>query len=59
MHKIDFSLKKLFQTYNITQEALMQALAGLRGNQRVTSPDPEATFEALKKYGFTLADIEK
>ena len=44
-------LKSLFQTYGITPEGVMQALASVRGNQRVTSDNPEETYEALKKYG--------
>ena len=52
----DFTLKKLFQTYNVTDEAVMQVLAGLRGNQRVTSDNPEETYDALKKYGTDLVE---
>ena len=52
----DSTLKKLFQTYNVTDEAVMQALAGLRGNQRVTSDNPEETYDALKKYGTDLVE---
>ncbi len=52
----DSTLKKLFQTYNVTEEAVMQALAGLRGNQRVTSDNPEETYDALKKYGTDLVE---
>ena len=52
----DSALKKLFQTYGVTKEAVMQALAAVRGNQRVTSDNPEETYEALKKYGTDLVE---
>ena len=45
------SVKELFRTYRVDREQVMQALAALRGNQRVTSDNPEETYEALKKYG--------
>jgi len=50
------ALKNLFQTYRVTREKLMQALASVRGNQRVTSDNPEETYEALKKYGTDLVE---
>ena len=49
-------LKELFRTYNVDKEKVMQALANLRGNQRVTSDNPEDTYEALKKYGSDLVE---
>ena len=52
----DGNLKELFRTYNVDKEKVMQALAGLRGNQRVTSDNPEDTYEALKKYGSDLVE---
>ena len=52
----DSSLKQLFQTYQITKEKLMQALSAIRGNQRVTSDNPEETYDALKKYGTDLVE---
>ena len=52
----DSALKKLFQTYNITREAALSALSKVRGNQRVTSDNPEGTYDALKKYGFDLVE---
>ena len=52
----DSVLKKLFQTYNVTEEAIMQALSAVRGNQRVTSDSPEDTYGALKKYGTDLVE---
>ena len=50
------SLKELFRTYNVTKEKVMQALASVRGNQRVTSDTPEETYDALKKYGTDLVE---
>ena len=49
-------LKELFRTYNVTKEKVMQALASVRGNQRVTSDNPEETYDALKKYGSDLVE---
>ena len=49
-------LSELFRTYNVSREKVMQALAGVRGNQRVTSDNPEETYDALKKYGADLVD---
>ena len=50
------ALKDLFRTYNVTKEKVMQALASVRGNQRVTSDNPEETYDALKKYGSDLVE---
>ena len=50
------ALKELFRTYNVTKEKVMQALAAVRGNQRVTSDNPEETYDALKKYGTDLVE---
>ena len=50
------SLKELFRTYNITHEGILLALSGVRGNQRVTSDNPEETYDALKKYGSDLVE---
>ena len=44
-------LKELFRTYNVQKEGVLQALTNVRGNQRVTSDNPEETYNALKKYG--------
>ena len=49
-------LKELFGTYRLDREKVMQSLAALRGNQRVTSDNPEETYEALKKYGTDLVE---
>ena len=48
------SVRDLFRTYNITSDAAMKALQAIRGNQRVTTDNPEGTYEALTKYGTDL-----
>ena len=45
------SMKKLFQEFGITKERFLQALSTVRGNQRVVSDNPEATYDTLNKYG--------
>ncbi len=45
---------KIFAEFNLTRNRLLDALSEVRGNQRVTSADPEATYEALEKYGRDL-----
>ena len=47
---------ELFQTFHITLEAFMKQLSAVRGNQRVTSDNPEETYDALKKYGTDLVE---
>ena len=47
-------VRELFHTYRITPEAALQALQSVRGNQRVTSDNPEGTYDALEKYGTDL-----
>ena len=49
-------VRDLLRTYRVDRERVMQALAALRGNQRVTSDNPEETYEALKKYGTDLVE---
>ncbi len=46
--------KNLLDTYRITKEGVLQALQSIRGNQRVTTDDPEDTYDALSKYGTDL-----
>ena len=50
---------RLFQKYNITWEGFLQTLTKVRGNQRVTSPNPEENYEALEKYGRDLVDLAR
>ena len=52
----DSALKELFRTYHVDREKVMPALASVRGNQRVTSDNPEDTYNALKKYGTDLVE---
>ena len=47
-------VKNLFETYRITKEQMLKALQDVRGNQRVTSDNPEGTYDALEKYGTDL-----
>ena len=44
-------LKAIFTEYGITRERFLMALQSVRGNQRVTSDNPEGTYDALNKYG--------
>ncbi len=50
------SVKKLFQEYGITRERFLKALSTVRGNQRVVSDNPEATYDTLNKYGQDLVE---
>ena len=49
----------LFRQFGITQEKFMTQLSTVRGNQRVTSDDPESTYNALQKYGQDLVDMAR
>ena len=49
-------IKELFRLYNITRETFLQALSTVRGNQRVVSDNPEATYDTLAKYGYDLVE---
>ena len=49
-------LKRFFASFEITSDRFMKALKAVRGNQRVTSANPEATYEALTKYGIDLVE---
>ena len=52
-------VKELFRTYGIDRDTFLQALSTVRGNQRITSDNPEATYEALDKYGTDLVEKAK
>ena len=54
MKKGSKEVKALFKQYGITRERFLQALAPIRGNQKITTDNPEATYEALEKYGQDL-----
>ncbi len=49
-------IKTIWQEYGITRERFLQALSTVRGNQRVTSDNPEATYDTLEKYGQDLVE---
>jgi ATP-dependent Clp protease ATP-binding subunit ClpB len=53
------SLKKIFAKHGLKRDAVLKALAELRGNQRVTDQNPEAKFQALDKYGRDLTALAK
>ena len=53
------ALKKIFQSNGLNRDAVLKALAGLRGNQRVTDPNPEDKFQALDKYGRDLTALAR
>ena len=49
-------MKEIFREFGITREGFLQALSTVRGNQRVTSDNPEATYDSLSKYGTDLVE---
>ena len=49
-------MKQIFKEYGITRERFLQALSTVRGNQRVTTDNPEATYDTLNKYGQDLVE---
>ena len=53
------SMKKIFNEFGITRERFLQALSTVRGNQRVVSDNPEATYDTLNKYGEDLVEKAK
>ena len=50
------AVKELLRLYGITKESFLQALSTVRGNQRVVSDNPEATYDTLNKYGYDLVE---
>lgn len=54
--KPDGTVKKLFKQFRVEQNAFMQAVASVRGNQRVNSENPEDTYDVLNKYGTDLVE---
>jgi len=50
------AMKEIFKEYGITRERFLQALSTVRGNQRVTSDNPEATYDTLEKYGYDMVE---
>ena len=49
-------IKELFRTYGINRESFLRALSTVRGNQKITTDNPEGTYEALEKYGTDLVE---
>ena len=49
-------MKGLFQSFGIDRNRFLEALASVRGNQKVTSDNPEATYDTLEKYGYDLVE---
>ena len=49
-------VKELFKHYNVTKDGFLKALSTVRGNQKVTTDNPEATYDTLKKYGQDLVE---
>ena len=54
--KPNAAIKEIFREFGLTRERFLQALSTVRGNQRVTSDNPEATYESLSKYGEDLVE---
>lgn len=50
------AIKDLMKEYGLTRERFLQALSTVRGNQRVTSDNPEATYDTLEKYGYDMVE---
>jgi ATP-dependent Clp protease ATP-binding subunit ClpB len=53
------SVARLLQGVGVTRDAILRALAAIRGSQRVTSQSPEGTYQALEKYGRDLTDLAR
>lgn len=53
------ALKAIFKEYGINRDRFLKALSTVRGNQRVTSDNPEATYDTLTKYGYDLVERAK
>ena len=50
------AIKEIFREYGITRDRLLQVLSTVRGNQRVVSDNPEATYDTLEKYGYDMVE---
>ena len=50
------AVKEMISEYGLTRERFLQALSSVRGNQRVTSDNPEATYDTLEKYGYDMVE---
>jgi len=58
-NKTGNDVHRLLQRMGISKDRILQALAGIRGSQRVTTPTPEATYQALEKYGRDLTQLAR
>ncbi len=56
LDRADRDMKALFARHNITKDGFLQALSAVRGNQKVMSDNPEATYDTLNKYGYDLVE---
>ena len=54
--RADRDMKALFARYNITKDGFLKVLSDVRGNQKVVSDNPEATYDTLNKYGYDLVE---
>ena len=59
LEKADSTVRPLFASLDITKPKLLEALQAVRGSARVTSEDPESTYDALKKYGQDLVELAR
>ena len=59
LEKADSTVRPLFASLNITKPKFLEALQAVRGSSRVTSEDPESTYDALKKYGQDLVELAR
>lgn len=55
----DSDVKGIFKSFNVDKNALLKVLQEIRGNQRVTSQNPEETYDVLKKYGQDLVELAR
>ncbi len=59
LHKADKTLKDLFRTFGVTESGFLAALSSVRGNTRVTSDNPEGTYDSLSKYAQDLVELAR
>ena len=57
--KANLKLKELFRTFNINKNSFLKVLSEVRGNTRVTTDNPEGTYDVLKKYGTDLTEMAR
>ncbi|MCI1951840.1 MAG: ATP-dependent chaperone ClpB [Clostridiales bacterium] len=59
LRKADKTLKDLFRTFGVTESGFLAALSSVRGNTRVTSDNPEGTYDSLSKYAQDLVELAR